>query len=82
MIGMVSEIIGIDGDFLGLPINGLKTLERGKHRKKWITSKSILDNYFKENSKDLEKLVNALLDLMEVEIAPEKVREEQNQGIL
>jgi len=74
---MVSEIIGIDGDFLGLPINGLKTLARRKQRKKLITTKSMLDNYFKENSKDVEKLVNPLLDLMEVEIAPEKVREEQ-----
>lgn len=74
---MVSEIRGIDGNFLGLPINGLRTLERREHRKEWITAKSILDKYFRENSTDLEKVVDTLLGLMEVEIAPEKVREGQ-----
>lgn len=74
---MASEVRGIDGNFLGLPISRLNTLGRREHRKEWITTKSILDKYYRENSADLKKLIETLLDLMEIEIAPEKVREGQ-----
>ncbi len=67
----------IDGLFFGIPLQNLYSLKRKEHQKEWVTVKSILDKYYKENSPEIEKVIDALLRLMELEIFPNKVKEEE-----
>ena len=74
---MVVEMEPINGSFLGLPLDKLYRLERKERHKDWPIIKAILDKYYKENSPELERVIESLLKLMELEISPKVIKDEE-----
>lgn len=74
---MIAEMEPINGSFFGLPLDKLYRLEMKERHKEWPIVKGILDKYYRENSPELERVIESLLKLMELEISPKVIKDEE-----